>query len=543
MFRFRYTAWDGRQAVKLDADAVFKQLSEYLSRTDDLTDALDRFLRDGMSGESFEIAGIDDILEDIRKALEQIYDRYDISHALDRHRELLDDVLDQERGEDDPDADAGESPAQPGEPDEEGAPGESGGMPPVTSGGDLAAAIRDLASYRFRDRGAARDFDRLAEDADDVSRLTEFQRRYGRLFRGKEQLDFDDALELIDRIEALKRLEEQLAGRELADVDLELVAELLGDEAAAAIEQLAAMLQMLVDAGYIRPRGSAMVLSPKGARRLGQLALREIYASLQYDSVGRHDTSKRGPMEVAEEAVKPYEFGDPMEIDVGATLRNTLMREPVLPLRMSPADLAVREATYSTSSATVLLLDMSWSMSWEGRFAAAKKVALAMETLMRTRFPRDYFAIVGFYTRAVRIEPDELPEVTWNMGDPFTNLQDGLRMASEMLGQQRCGNKSIIVITDGQPTAYFAGGRLYCEWPMSMGGLSTRATTETLAEVERVTRRSIVINTFMLDDSPALRSFVEKMTRINRGRAFYTTPADLGRFLLVDHVGKRRRVI
>ncbi|TFH25084.1 MAG: hypothetical protein E4H03_01780 [Myxococcales bacterium] len=116
-------------------------------------------------------------------------------------------------------------------------------------------------------------------------------------------------------------------------------------------------------------------------------------------------------------------------------------------------------------------------------------------------------------------------------------------MGRDLLGRERAANKSMIVITDGQPTAYFADGKLFCEWPMSLGGLSTRATVETLGEVERVTRKGIVINTFMLDDSPALRAFVEKMTRINRGRAFYTTPGELGRFLLVDHVGRKRRVI
>jgi uncharacterized protein with von Willebrand factor type A (vWA) domain len=194
-------------------------------------------------------------------------------------------------------------------------------------------------------------------------------------------------------------------------------------------------------------------------------------------------------------------------------------------------------------NATVLLLDMSWSMSWEGRFAAAKKVALAMQALMRKRYPRDFFAVVGFYTRAVRLNLAELSEATWNMGDPFTNLQDGLRLGGELLSQQRAGNKNIIVVTDGQPTAYYIGGRLYCEWPMSLGGLSTRATVETLREVERVTRKNVRINTFMLDDSPPLRAFVDKMTAINRGRAFYTTPSELGRYVLVDYVGRRRKMI
>jgi uncharacterized protein with von Willebrand factor type A (vWA) domain len=212
-------------------------------------------------------------------------------------------------------------------------------------------------------------------------------------------------------------------------------------------------------------------------------------------------------------------------------------------VHLEPEDLHVKESLRQTRTSTVLLLDMSWSMSWEGRFAAAKKVAMALETLMRTRFPRDYFGMVGFYTRAVELRPADLAEVTWNMGDPFTNLQDGLRLAQRLLDRHPATTRQMIVITDGQPTAYFSEGRLFCEWPMSVGGISSRATIETLKEVERVTRKDVRINTFMLDDSPLLRAFVQRMTSINRGRAFYTTPEQLGHFVLVDHVGRRRKVL
>jgi len=189
----------------------------------------------------------------------------------------------------------------------------------------------------------------------------------------------------------------------------------------------------------------------------------------------------------------------------------------------------------------VLCLDMSWSMSWEGRFAAAKKVAMAMETLIRSKFPRDFFSIVGFYTRAVELKLKDLPEASWNMGDPFTNLQDGLRLASDLLGRHPSRNQHIIVITDGQPTAYFLNKRLYCEWPLSFGGISMRAAQETLKEVERITRKGITINTFMLDDSPSLRAFVDKMTQINRGRALFTRPDHLGEYMLVDYLSKKRK--
>src|SRR5436309_3058739 len=135
----------------------------------------------------------------------------------------------------------------------------------------------------------------------------------------------------------------------------------------------------------------------------------------------------------------------------------------------------------------------------------------------------------------------DLPEASWNMGDPFTNLQDGLRVAADLLARHPSNNQHLIIITDGQPTAYFLRGRLYCEWPLSFGGISMRAAQETLKEVERVTRRGIVINTFMLDDSPSLRAFVERMTRINKGRALYTRPDRLGEYLLVDYMAKKRK--
>jgi uncharacterized protein with von Willebrand factor type A (vWA) domain len=232
-----------------------------------------------------------------------------------------------------------------------------------------------------------------------------------------------------------------------------------------------------------------------------------------------------------------------MHIDLVGTLKKSLARRGGTPLALEPSDFEVFRTDATTTTSTVLLLDMSWSMSWEGRFAAAKKVAMALESLLRAKYPRDYFGMVGFFTRAVELKLKDLPEASWNMGDPFTNLQDGLRLAGDLLAKHPSRNRHIIVITDGQPTAYFSRGRLYCEWPLSFGGISTRAAAETLKEVERATRRGIVINTFMLDDSPPLRAFVERMTRINKGRALYTRPDHLGEYLLVDYLGRRRKKI
>ena len=383
----------------------------------------------------------------------------------------------------------------------------------------------------------------LAEAEDNLRRLTEFVAKYGRLFRGPDGLGLVDAVAVMEKVAALKRLETALHRRDLDGLDPDYVGELIGGEAASSLSALEAMPASLQDAGYLLLRGGREVLSAKGARRLGRLALREIHAQLLSDATGRHRGHARGPTQPEEGATRPYVFGLPLDIDVSATLRHALSRRPRLPLEIKPQDLEVREAAHSTRSSTVLLLDMSWSMSWEGRFAAARKVAMAMESLVRELYPGDHFTVVGFSTRAVKLNPRDLPEVTWNTGDPFTNLQDGLRMAADLLCRNTNRNRNVIIVTDGQPTAFFERGRLFCEWPKTVGGLSTRATVETLREVKRITRKGISINTFMLDESPPLLAFVEKMTAINKGRAFFTTPARLGRFLLVDYVAGRKRVV
>src|SRR6185437_5628392 len=300
---------------------------------------------------------------------------------------------------------------------------------------------------------------------------------------------------------------------------------------------------LLNQSGYMVHKGDHLQLSPKGVRRIGQLALRDIYQGLLKDRAGSHTTDHRGITEMRPDQTRPYEFGDPLNLNLVATLKHALARKAGVPLELSPSDFEIYENDYGSSSSTVLCLDMSWSMSWEGRFAAAKKVALALETLIRSKFPRDYFSIVGFYTRAVELKLKDLPEASWNMGDPFTNLQDGLRLATELLSRHPSNNQHIIVITDGQPTAYFSRGRLYCEWPLSFGGISMRAAQETLKEVERATQRKITINTFMLDDSAVLRGFVDDLTRINKGRAFYTRPDRLGEYLLVDYLSHQRKKV
>lgn len=528
MATIRYTQWDGTQQIRLSADKVFEKLAEYLSYTDDIRQAVDWMMRQGMDFDDMRVMGLDEFVEQLRQEMRQRHREFNLKNSLSemerklqdllgRERQTLDSMRDQKPGVEDKQRRLQHVPRR------------------------LSEAIRKLEGYEFEDEQAKADFDELLSEYENIRDLENFRERNQHLFHGPKSLNYQQSLDLMHEMERMRQLEQDLMSGNFETISLEDLQQMLGDQALQDFQNLKQVMVLLQDSGYLTSKGEHSQLSPKGVRRIGQLALRDIYQSLLKDRAGGHVTDHRGISEIRPDETRPYRYGDPLNINLVATLKHALGRGGGVPLKIGPEDFEVYENDFGSSSSTVLCLDMSWSMSWEGRFAAAKKVAMAMETLIRTKFPRDYFSIVGFFTRAVELKLKDLPEASWNMGDPFTNLQDGLRLGAELLSRHPARNQHIIVITDGQPTAYFLNKRLYCEWPLSFGGISMRAAQETLKEVERITRRGITINTFMLDDSPSLRAFVEKMTQINRGRALYTRPDHLGEYMLVDYLTRKRK--
>jgi uncharacterized protein with von Willebrand factor type A (vWA) domain len=417
----------------------------------------------------------------------------------------------------------------------------------------LSDALDRFGDHEWADAEAEQEYRELLEQRDDLRALEEFQSRNRTSLQGPESLDFEQALELMRRVQALSQLARDLLEGNFEEISADELSELLGEQAAQSILILRDLESALERAGYLQRGERGPELTPRAIRRIGELALEDIYAQLQRGGPGPHETAHRGAGLVTTERSSPYHFGGPSQLDVSATLRRALARRaerPAAPraderaaLRIEPDDLIAFDTDQLTETTTVLLLDMSWSMSWSGRWPAAKRVAVALDHLIRTRYPRDHFFVVGFYTRARQLSVRELAELTWNMSDPFTNLQEGLRLAERLIDRHPSGNPQIIVVTDGQPTAYFVGKELRVEWPNGYGGTSPRANRETLREVRRITRKGITINTFMLDDSAELMRFVESMTRINRGRAFYTTPGQLGEYVMVDYLSRKRRRI
>ena len=221
------------------------------------------------------------------------------------------------------------------------------------------------------------------------------------------------------------------------------------------------------------------------------------------------------------------------------TLLNAVERHgPGTPLRLAPDDFEVFRTELRTQAATVVMLDMSRSMINNGYFLPAKKVALALSALIRGQFPRDALYIVGFSLMAREFKVQELPTLSWAEYNIGTNMHAAFMLARRLLAKHTGGNKQILMVTDGEPTAHMEHGIPEFSYP------PTHTTIEeTLKEVQRCTRESITINTFMLERSPWLTRFVEEMARINRGRAFFTTPHKLGEYVLVDFVTSRRRAI
>ncbi len=530
MQRIRYSQWMAVPAQTPGAERVFEQLNDYLNDTGDLQQAMRRLIQRGLGQGDEKVSGLEELLSQLAREMRKLYEQYQIRPAMDQVGDRLQSLLAKER---------------------QTLKEQIGARPELEKKEQFLdqlpnkrnEAIERLASYDFENSKARSEFNQLLRQLEEIRRLENFTWREGNLFRGRESLGLKEALEVMERMEGLHRLDGQLSSTRMADVDMELLHRLLGEQAQQEFARLVQMEAQLEEGGYILDRGDHFDLTPRGVRKIGELALRDIYKQLARDGMGRHSIRHRGSQELRTEESRPYVDGDPLNIHMTQTLKNALLREGRSPLQLHPKDFAVYESDYSTRAATVLLLDMSWSMSWEGRFAAAKKVALAMESLSRSLYPRDYFGIVGFFTRAVELKPKDLPEATWNMGDPFTNLQDGLHLAAGLLERSSSRNQQMIVITDGQPTAYCRQGRLYCEWPLSFGGISQRAAEETLKEAERITRKGITINTFMLDDSPVLKEFIEEMTYLNKGRAFFTRPDRLGEYILVDYLTRLRKRI
>ncbi len=358
-------------------------------------------------------------------------------------------------------------------------------------------------------------------------------------FNGEGPMGFNQATDLASQLSQLDSIEDMLQSASnpaaLGEIDLDQVKNHMGEDAARALDRLANLTKSLADAGLIEQHGGRIELTPQGVRRLGQKALADLFGQINKDRIGDHSALRTGTGHDREETTKAYEYGDPLNLHLSTTVHNAVRRGGSgVPVRLTPDDFEVVEVEALSRSATVLAVDLSMSMPMRDNFVPAKRMAMALQTLISSKFPRDYLGIVGFSEIAREIRPDEVPTAMWDYVYG-TNLQHALALSRRMLAHEH-GTKQIIVVTDGEPTAHIDdAGEVWFNYPPIPETLR-----RTMAEVIRCTRAGIVINTFALDLQRTHYPFVEQIARVNGGRTFYTTPDALGGYVLVDFLQHRR---
>lgn len=384
----------------------------------------------------------------------------------------------------------------------------------------------------------------LSEMMSQMQQLEQLMNQFS--FQGSQRMGMGEAGQILSQLRGLERFLRwgQRGMGDPSELNLDELRELLGDEAYEHLQYLKGVEQMLEEEGYIVRTNHGLRLTPKGMRKIGDKALREIFQMLNKGRWGNHNTSLRGSQGDRLEETKQYEFGDPLNVNIGETVLNALgKRKKGEKLRIAPEDFSIHRVEYSTVSETALLIDVSYSMLMNDALHAGKKVALALHRLIQTKYPQDKLHLVAFRSNAKLIQAEDLPSIvslTYFM-EHGTDIKEALRFARQTLGSNRTANRQIILITDGEPTAATLdrGGRLHSGWGSAL--LHNRIVHETLKEVKRCTQSGIKINTFMLGADFYRQGFVDQLSRLNTGRVFYTTPDQMGNYIVVDYLNNKRK--
>ena len=356
----------------------------------------------------------------------------------------------------------------------------------------------------------------------------------------------DDAMPMSATVDALERLSDyedlgravkgDYAGASLDDVDEDKLRRTLGDDAVRDVRRLKEVERALERAGLVTRAGGRLEVTPRGARRLGERALVRLFEHLQRDREGSHDVRVAGGLAEPTGATRPWQFGEHGPIAVQRSVFNALLREGASRApRMRPDDFELVELESRSEAATALLLDLSFSMPLRGHWVPAKRMALALHALIEGRYPNDTLYLIGFSDYARRMQPQDLTAAGWERVYG-TNMQHAFHLAGRLLAEHPRATKQVIMVTDGEPTAHLVGDVAYFNWPPV-----PETIHRTLREAMRLSKAGVTINVFMLEDTPGLSRFMERLARLTNGRVFQTAGVGegLGEFIVRDYVSRR----
>ena len=402
---------------------------------------------------------------------------------------------------------------------------------------DLRQELQEMLSAAFEDEELAAELAELQANLDFLAA----DERPSYEFSGDADVPLEQAMQLMDELQKVDNVQKQLedVGKtgSLQDVDAETLEAILGPEGRQELEKLRELERRLEEAGYLKRQGDRLELTAKGVRKIGAKVLRDIFSRLKIGRHGGHRTDRRGIGIEARLDTKAYEYGDHFSLDLQQSLMNAVQRQGKgAPVRVRPEDFEVYREENLNQCSTVLMLDQSRSMGLNGCFDAAKKVALALHSLIKMQYPKDDLYVIGFAEYASELRHEDIPSSSWGSYYPGTNMHHALMIARRLLSRSRHGQRQVLMVTDGEPTAHLEQNLAYFNYPPTW-----RTIEQTLQEVKRCTREGIVINTFMMEQDPYLMRFVQEITKINRGRAFFSSPSHLGQYVVTDYLNNKRR--
>ena len=537
---YRYSEWDATQQLPgFNKDELMDELAHGIMRDGDLSYLLWKMQRQDLIDGEERLTGLQQLLKRLQEARQKQQAKYDFSSMLDVIRNKMDDIIKLEQANlQEKLKEAKQSTdTQNMQKIEQMVVNNLKQLKDLPS--DIGGKIKELQKYDFTDDDARQQFQNIMEP--NLESLTlEGTLEGASPFMGKESISFDEAMHLMETLQQMDKLRGQIEdaqyGSSKEPIDPQTVRELLGEQAVGELE-MPGITEVLEEAQYIRRKGEGFTLTPLGMRKIGEKALRDIFSQLHKDKFGGHNVGSRGALGKRSEETKRFEFGDNFDIELKQTIMNALTRgQKKLPLKLEVTDFEVYKSEQSMRSATVLMLDLSLSMSVRDNFYAAKHVAIALEGLIRSQFPRDSLYIVGFSSFAREIKKEDLVTLRLDQADPYTNIQSGLELARKLLVKDKSRNKQIIIVTDGEPTAHVEEGQI--SYHFSPGA---RTLQLTMREVENCTKQGITINTFMLGESNLHSAFITRIAKINKGRVFFANADGLGKYILVDYMAARRK--